>query len=100
MIRESGDRVLLDLKVSPGASRDAILGLYGERLKVSVRAAPERGKANRAVEELLRKSLGLDRGAVTLVSGAGSPAKTFAVEGVGADTLRERISAVIRAGDT
>lgn len=100
MIRESGGRILLDLKVSPAASRDAILGLYGERLKVSVRAPPERGRANRAVEELLRRSLGLDRGTVGLFSGEVSSVKTFEVTGVSADTLRERISAAIRAGDS
>ncbi|MBV8062463.1 MAG: DUF167 domain-containing protein, partial [Nevskia sp.] len=50
---------VLELKVSPKASRNAITGFLGEALKVAVTAAPERGKANEAAEELLAKALDL-----------------------------------------
>ena len=48
----------LELKVVPKASRDRVVGWLGDRLKVQVRAAPERGKANAAVEALLAEILG------------------------------------------
>ncbi|MDH3220620.1 MAG: DUF167 domain-containing protein, partial [Gammaproteobacteria bacterium] len=52
-------RVKISLKVVPGASRDAIAGWYGDRLRVRVGAAPQRGKANAAVEKLVAHALGL-----------------------------------------
>ncbi len=63
------EEVFLDLRVSPKASRNAITGWHDERLKISVTAAPDRGKANQAVERLLAKQLNLPRGAVSVVQG-------------------------------
>ena len=49
--REGGTR--LELRVKPGARRSAIVGVHGGALTVAVPAAPEKGKANRAVLDLL-----------------------------------------------
>ena len=43
----------LQLKVVPKASRNRVVGWVGLRLKIQVTAAPERGKANEAVVEVL-----------------------------------------------
>ena len=65
------------LKVIPGASRGALAGALGDRLKIRVTAAPEDGKANRAVIVLLEKWLKpLNGAAVELISGHGAPLKT------------------------
>ncbi len=60
---------VLRVRVQPGAKKDALLGERAGALRVSVTAAPERGKANEAVVELLARSLGLKRSAVTLIAG-------------------------------
>ena len=67
----------LELKVVPKASRDRVVGWLGDRLKIQVRAAPERGKANQAVEELLGGVLGAR---VRIVAGESSPLKTAEVD--------------------
>ncbi|MDX2114864.1 MAG: DUF167 family protein [Planctomycetota bacterium] len=74
------------VKAVPGASRDEIAGVLGERLKVRVSAAPEGGKANRAIAELLAAALGLKPRDVELVAGPASAEKTFQASGV---TLEE-----------
>jgi uncharacterized protein (TIGR00251 family) len=81
----------LDLKVSPKASRNAIAGWMGEVLKVSVTAAPEKGKANEAVEALLAEALGLARSAVTVVAGQTSKQKRVEIAGLDADEVRRRL---------
>ncbi len=43
----------------PGASRSAIAGPLGDRLKVRVAAPAEKGRANRALVKLLRDWLGV-----------------------------------------
>ena len=64
----------------PGASRSAVAGLLGDRLKVRVAAPPEGGKANRAVCELLR---GWSHAtAVEIISGPTSAEKTALLHGV------------------
>ncbi len=67
------------LKVVPGSSRDAIGGLLGDRIKIKVAAAAESGKANKAVCELLARTLGVKPRDVEIVSGQTSPEKLVRV---------------------
>jgi uncharacterized protein (TIGR00251 family) len=72
----------LSVKVVPGSSRTRIAGRYGEGIKVQVSAAPERGKANDAVIDLLAQSLGLKPNQIELVSGHTQPRKVFRINGL------------------
>ncbi|MCG8409173.1 MAG: DUF167 domain-containing protein [Phycisphaerales bacterium] len=74
--------VEIHVKVIPGASRDRIAGLLGDALKVHVAAPPEKGKANRAVEALLAKAMGVPERDVIVTSGQTSPHKVVMVTGV------------------
>ena len=89
----SGVTCRLKVKAVPGASRSEIVGRLGEALKVRVAAPPEGGKANREILELLAERLGLAAADVTLVSGAASPAKVFALRGVSAEQAWARLLA-------
>ena len=57
----------LNVRVTPGARQDAVAGWQGTALKVKVRAAPEKGKANDAVCALIARTLGVPPGAVAIV---------------------------------
>ena len=83
----------LQLKVVPGGSRDEVVGMLGDALKLRVAAAPEKGQANRAVLRLLAAFFAVPPQAVSLVSGAASPYKVVDVAGLDEATLRERIAA-------
>jgi len=61
----------LKLRVKAGARQNSVAGSHAGALKVSVTAAPERGKANKAVLELL--------GRLELTAGHASPGKTVRV---------------------
>lgn len=65
----------LRLRVKPGARKTAILGVHGGALKIAVAAAPEKGKANKAVVALLADALGLPPSAITIASGETSQDK-------------------------
>ena len=69
----------LRLRVKAGAKRNALLGVHARALKLSVTAAPEKGKANKAVLGLLAETLGVAPSALKLVAGASSPDKTVLV---------------------
>jgi uncharacterized protein (TIGR00251 family) len=71
----------LSLKVSPKASRNAIVGWYGEALKVSVTAVPDKGKANVAVIKLLAKALALPKSALRIARGDTQREKLLAIRG-------------------
>lgn len=74
------------VRAQPNASRDAIEGLgeeaTGQRyLKVRVRAVPEKGKANAAIEALLAKTLGIPKSAVSVEKGETQRIKTVRISG-------------------
>lgn len=82
----------LALKVSAKASRSAVTGWRGDVLKVSVTAAPERGKANAAVLDVLAEVLAVPRSAVRLLRGDTTPDKWVEIDGLAdVDELRRRI---------
>lgn len=85
----------LELKVAPKASRSAITGWHGGALKVSVTAAPERGKANEAVEALLAQALDLPRSAVRVVAGHAARSKRVEVAGLSAEALAGRLRTIV-----
>ena len=66
---------VLRLLVSPGARRTEVVGLHGDRLKVRLAAAPEKGAANRELIAFLARALNLPKNAFRLL-GAQSRSKT------------------------
>ena len=69
----------LAVRVTPGARVEA-LEIADGRLLAKVRAKPEDGKATDAVRDLLAAGLGLAPSRVTLLRGATSREKLFAVD--------------------
>lgn len=82
----------LQLRVSPGASSPGIVGRYGAAWKVRVTQAPEDGKANTAVVQLLAETLALRASDVEIVSGHTSRDKTVALAGIGHDEIERRLA--------
>jgi uncharacterized protein len=82
----------LRLRVSPGAGRAAVVGRHGDGWKVRVTAAPERGRANDAVVQLLATVLGVSRDAVTLVSGHSGRDKIVELTGLGPALIERRLA--------
>ena len=82
----------LRLRVAPGASAPGVVGRHGDAWKVRVAAAPERGRANDAVLELLADTLAVPRGSVTLVSGGSSRNKVVELSGLTPDEIERRLA--------
>lgn len=93
-IRAEADGVLLAVKAVPGSSRDRVVGVLGEALKVATAAAPEAGRANQALARTLAATLGLKPRDVVLREGKTSPKKRFHLAGLSPAELRRRIEAL------
>jgi uncharacterized protein (TIGR00251 family) len=73
------------VRVSAGASRDAVRGQHGGALKVSVSAAPEKGRANAALLKVLSKAMGISHKDLSIVSGESDRNKKLLLEGRGVE---------------
>lgn len=83
-LRTDGERLLVAVRVTPRAGRDAI-SCEGNALRVRLQAAPIEGAANAALLALFAKRLRLPKRSVTLERGAASREKLIAIAGLTRD---------------
>ena len=100
LFRQTAAGIEFRVRLTPRALRDAIEGpatsADGTRhLAARVRAVPERGKANAALEKLVADWLGVPASTVAVIAGGTSRIKTVAVGG-DAMGLAERAGAALR----
>ena len=84
-LRPARDGVILAVRLTPKSSRDEIAGIeeHGGAcvLKARVRAIPEAGRANAALETLIARWLGVPPSTVIVAHGGKSRLKQVAVAG-------------------
>jgi uncharacterized protein len=96
-LQPHAEGVVLPVRAQPGARRDEVRGEQSHALKLAVTQVAEKGKANRAIVDLLCKTLGLRKSQVELVGGATSAEKRFLIRQVTEQELREKLAAVVGA---
>jgi len=94
-LQESEGGIIIPVRAQPGAKKNAVTGVHAGQLKVAVTQAPEKGKANQALIEVLAEALQLPRSRISLISGATSGQKKFRVEGCDLASLRDRIATLL-----
>jgi len=85
-VRLRRDGIDLVVRLTPKSSVDALEGVAeaadgSVQLKARVRAVPEKGAANAALEKLLAKAFGVPASTVTVVAGGTSRSKTVRIDG-------------------
>jgi len=91
-VREQADGLAVPVLVQPGAAKERVFGEHEGRLKVSVTAPPERGKANEALCRFLAHELGISKSQERILSGHNSRLKEVLIERVSRDALEAIIS--------
>ena len=70
-----------NIHVQPRSSRNQVVGLYGDALKVKIKAPPVEGAANKMCIAVLAKALNVPKSAIEIVSGQASKTKRVQVRG-------------------
>jgi uncharacterized protein (TIGR00251 family) len=94
-VSEAG--LVVSVHVTPGARRISVGGAHGGALRIRVVAAPDRGRANRAVVDALADALDVPRRSVTLVGGHTARTKRLSVSTDGASRaeLQRRLDVLL-----
>ena len=82
------------VRVQPGASREGVLGPYGEAVKIALTAPAVDGKANEALIRYVAESLHVPRLSVEIVAGLHARSKVLRVQGVTEDAVRAFVKAI------
>jgi uncharacterized protein (TIGR00251 family) len=97
-IREVKEGCRIKVRARPGARTSAVEGEHAGALKVSIAAAPEKGRANEELIRFLAQALGVPRARVSVASGHASRDKVVAIAGLGAAEASERLLELILRG--
>jgi uncharacterized protein (TIGR00251 family) len=101
-IREHPNGMVLRVFVQPRASKDRIVGLHGDRLKIKVAAPPVDGQANKRCIQFMAKCLSVPRSSLQIISGQNSRNKQVLLKSDQSpmapkevDLIRQRIDKLI-----
>lgn len=75
-----GEDLLLRLYLQPKASRDQLVGLHGEALKITITAPPVDGKANAHLIKFLSKQFKVAKSAILIEKGLQSRHKLVRIK--------------------
>jgi uncharacterized protein (TIGR00251 family) len=87
--------VVFYVKVIPSGSRTSFEGIYDGMLKIKLSAAPEKGKANKALIDFLADKLDVKKKFIKIISGLTSKVKQVAVEQISPQMLAEKMGIAI-----
>ena len=96
-LRQTDQGVELSLLIQPRSSRNQVVGVQGEELKVKLTAPPVDGAANKACCAYLAKLCSVPKSHVTIVSGETSRHKRVLVAGVDGCQVAQALTDVLGA---
>jgi uncharacterized protein (TIGR00251 family) len=73
--------IILKVYLQPKSSKNEIVGLYRDGIKIKVTAPPVEGKANEALIRFLAKELGISISSIEILKGHRSREKTLRISG-------------------
>ena len=92
LLEPHADGWVLAVRAFPGAKANEIRGMRESSLCVAVTQAPEKGKANKALRDVLAKELGIKRSQIELISGETASQKKFLLRQIALEELQQILS--------
>ena len=86
MYKETKEGIILNLKISPNASKNALLK-DETGIKVKLTAQPIEGKANKALTEFLSKQFKVPKTSIMILKGETSKDKTLLIKTLDNDKI-------------
>ena len=81
--------IILNVRVIPRASKDAIQGVMGDALKIRITAPPVEGKANAHLVKFLSKHWKIPRANIAILSGETGRNKRLRISNPSDEMLKE-----------
>lgn len=79
--------MILEVKITPNASKNEILRWEEDRLVIKIQGIPEKDTVNKNLINFLAKALGIAKSQIKIVAGRTSRLKKLDIQGVSLDRL-------------
>ena len=94
-LEQNAEGIVLLVRPHAGARRNEVRGEQDGMLRVSVTQAPEKGKANKAIIELLSRLLGIKKSQIELIAGPTAPQKRFLLREIAVEEITRRLAEAV-----
>lgn len=81
--------MILEVKITPNASKNEILRWEGTRLVIKIQGVPEKGKVNENLIAFLAKTLKIAKSQIKIIAGQTSRLKKLEIQGPSPEQIKE-----------
>lgn len=88
----SDKKAAIEVHLQPGAKRSEIAGFREGILYAKVTALPQKGQANRALVELVARTLKVPKSAIDIIRGQSGRSKVIAIQGLTSEEVKDLLA--------
>ncbi|MHC2994846.1 MAG: YggU family protein [Candidatus Atribacteria bacterium] len=90
-----GNDIIIKTKIIPGSSKNKIIGVYADTLKIAITSPPVEGKANKKCISYLSKLFDLAKSKIEILSGKNSRNKLIKICNINQNDFLNKLEKVI-----
>ncbi len=90
----TGNDIIIKVKIVPGSSKNKIIGVYNDSLKITITAPPVEGKANKKCIAYLAKYFNVAKSKIEIISGLASKNKLIRIYDISQKEFLEKIEKI------
>ena len=90
-LKIAGNDIVIKVKIVPGSSKNKIVGVYNNALKIAITAPPVDGKANKKCIAYLAKYFDVAKSKIEIISGQTSKNKLIKIYDISQEEILEKL---------
>ena len=90
----TGNDIIIKVKIAPGSSKNKIIGVYNDSLKITIIDPPVEGKANKKCIAYLAKYFDMAKSKIKIISGKNSKNKLIKIYDISQKEFLEKIKKI------
>ena len=89
-----GNDIIIKVKIVPGSSKNKIIGVYNDALKITITAPPVEGKANKKCITYLAKYFDVAKSKIEIISGQTSKNKLIKIYNINQKEFLDKLKKI------
>ena len=90
----TGNDIIVKVKIVPGSSKNKIIGVYNDSLKITITAPPVEGKANKKCIAYLAKYFDVAKSKIEIIAGQTSKNKLIKIYDISKKEFLDKIDKI------